>query len=185
MRDTVQEILTFWFQELQPHQWFTVDPGLDTQIKDRFLPVYEMACQGLDDEVGQTQAGALALCVLFDQFPRRMFRGTADAFATDDQALAVARYGVKRGFHHILPHAERFFLFLPYEHSERLEDQEQNLKNFKSMEAENPIAYMVARRRYEIFSRFGRFPERNAALGRENTEEEKSYILQINGFHMS
>lgn len=179
MRDSKQDILTFWFEETTPHQWFTIDSIFDQEIKDRFELTYQMSSEGLGDAWLNAPDGALALCLLLDQFPRHMYRGTPQMFLSDAEALSVAKNAINRGFDQMLNHEQRFFLYLPFEHSEKMEDQKRNLKLFESMAHENPIAYTVAKQRFDAFEKFGRFPERNAILGRENTAEEEKYLQGI------
>jgi uncharacterized protein (DUF924 family) len=167
--------------ECEPVQWFTVDRSFDDEITDRFSVTYDMGCEGLNDHWAEDADGALSLCLLFDQFPRHMFRGTPRIFATDDRALKIAKQAIARGFDQVLPHEQKFFLYLPFEHSEDAADQKRNLELFKAMAPQNPIAYAVAQQRYEVFNRFGRFPERNELLGRQSTPEEKQYLSSIKG----
>lgn len=176
MRDTKHEILQFWFEECEPPQWFIINQSFDDEISERFLTSYEMACEGLNDHWAEDAGGALALCLLLDQFPRHMFRGTARMVATDNKALAIAKQAIARGFDQVLPHEQRFFVYLPFEHSEELADQKKNLNLFEAMAVENPVAYHVAQQRFDVFEKFGRFPDRNAILGRKNTEDEETYL---------
>lgn len=99
--------------------------------------------------------------------------------ATDEKALAIAKHAISRGFDQVFAQEKKFFLYLPFEHSEKAADQKRNLQLFESMVSENPIAYHVAKQRYEIFEKFGRFPERNAILGRQNLPEEEDYLATI------
>ncbi|HCQ71033.1 MAG TPA: DUF924 domain-containing protein [Rhodospirillaceae bacterium] len=179
MRDSKQDILNFWFVESSPDQWFTYDPTYDDEIAERFTLTYTMACEGLGDAWSQSADGALALCLLFDQIPRHIFHGTPRMFATDTEALAVAKYAIKRGFDQGLPHEQRFFLYLPFEHSEKPADQKRSLELFEGIADHNPRAAHVARQRYDTFARFGRFPERNAILRRPSTKEELAYLKTI------
>lgn len=179
MKDTQQDILNFWFVESEPQQWFTIDRNFDEQVADRFALSYDMACEGLSDGWAEDADGALALCLLLDQFPRHMFRGTARMVATDEKALAITKHAIARGFDQVFPHEKKFFLYLPFEHSENAADQKRNLQLFEAMIPENPVAYHVAQKRYEIFEKFGRFPERNAILGRQNLPEEEEYLATI------
>lgn len=182
MRDTRQEITHFWFEETEPRLWFQRSDEFDSIIKDRFAMTYNMAKDGLCNSWNIDADGCLALCLLLDQFPRRMFRGTAAEFETDERALLIAKQAVSKGFDQILSPEKRFFLYIPFEHSERLSDQKKNLDLFKSMQDENPVAYFVAQQRYAVIEKHGRYPERNAALGRENTPEEKAYLVAKNSF---
>ena len=174
MRDTKQDIFHFWFMECD--QWFTLNQTFDDEITDRFAVTYDMGCEGLNDHWSKDADGAVALCLLFGQFPRHMFRGTPRMFATDDRALKVAKQALDRGFDQVLPHEQRLFMYLPFGHSENAADQKRNLELCKSMEHENPAAYAIAKQRFDIFDEFGRFPERNAILGRKNTAEEDAYL---------
>jgi uncharacterized protein (DUF924 family) len=172
MRDSKQEIVHFWFEETEPVLWFQVNPKFDDTIRDRFSLIYDMAADGLCNAWATDAEGALALCLVLDQFPRRLFRGSEKAFATDERALLIAKQAVQRGFDKLFPHERRFFFYMPFEHSEKLSDQKRNLELFKAMERENPVAYAVAEKRFAVIEKFGRFPDRNAALGRESTAEE-------------
>lgn len=182
MRDTRQEIVHFWFEETEPRLWFQRSDEFDSIIKDRFAMTYNMAKDGLCNGWNVDADGCLALCLLLDQFPRRMFRGTAAEFETDERALLIAKQAISKGFDQVLTPEKRFFLYIPFEHSERLSDQKKNLELFKSMQDENPVAHFVAQQRYAVIEKYGRYPERNAALGRENTPEEKAYLVAKNSF---
>jgi uncharacterized protein (DUF924 family) len=182
LRDTRQEIVHFWFEETEPRLWFQRSDEFDSIIKDRFAMTYNMAKDGLCNGWNVDADGCLALCLLLDQFPRRMFRGTAAEFETDERALLIAKQAISKGFDQLLTPEKRFFLYIPFEHSERLSDQKKNLELFKSMQDENPVAHFVAQQRYAVIEKYGRYPERNAALGRENTPEEKAYLVAKNSF---
>jgi uncharacterized protein (DUF924 family) len=182
LRDTRQEIVHFWFEETEPRLWFQRSDEFDSIIKDRFAMTYNMAKDGLCNGWNVDADGCLALCLLLDQFPRRMFRGTAAEFETDERALLIAKQAISKGFDQVLTPEKRFFLYIPFEHSERLSDQKKNLELFKSMQDENPVAHFVAQQRYAVIEKYGRYPERNAALGRENTPEEKAYLVAKNSF---
>lgn len=178
MRDTKAEVLHFWFNETQPQQWFQKNDDFDQAIRDRFMVTYEMARDGLCDAWQDDAAGCVALCVVLDQFPRNMFRGTAQAFATDAKALLVAKNTVARGFDLLVPSEKRRFIYLPYEHSESLNDQKKSIELFGKMKAEDPMGYDYALRHYEVIERYGRFPHRNAILNRSSTPEEEAYLAQ-------
>ena len=176
MRDTKEEILHFWFEETEPVQWFQRNETFDSQITDRFLVSYEMAQDGLCDGWNRDADGCLALCILLDQFPRNMFRDTPRAFATDDKALLIAKHTIRQGFDQVLPPIQRRFIYLPFEHSEKLPEQKRSLELFKTMQAEDPLGYDYAVRHYEVIEKYNRFPHRNKILGRENTPEEEEYL---------
>jgi len=167
-----KEVLKFWF-ERDRKAWFEKNPAFDEEIRQRFLPAYELGATGMLDSWKQAPASCLALVVLLDQFPRNMFRGTARAFAADPLALEAARTILDRGWDKAMTPDERVFAYLPFEHSEALQDQKLSLKLFEG----NPN-FEWARKHWEIIRRFGRFPHRNAALGRESTPEEIEFLKQ-------
>jgi uncharacterized protein (DUF924 family) len=176
MRDTKMEIVHFWFEETEPQLWFQTHEDFDARVRERFAVTYDMAKEGLCNSWSSDAEGCLALCLVLDQFPRRLYRGQAAAFATDEKALLVAKQAIHKGFDQVFTHEKRFFLYMPFEHSENISDQKRNLDLFKSMEKQNPLAYAVARQRYDIIEKFGRFPDRNAILGRASTDEERAWL---------
>ncbi|MEM8834078.1 MAG: DUF924 family protein [Pseudomonadota bacterium] len=178
MTDIQQDIINFWFEETQPPQWFQKDEKFDQEIQQRFGNAYQQAVTGEFDDWKQTAEGALAFCILLDQFPRNMFRDTPQAFATDAKALAVSKYAVEQGLDQQLEQKKRWFLYLPYEHSEDLADQQKSVDLFAEMKEENPIAYDYAVRHKDVIDQYGRFPHRNKILGRDNTPEEEKYLSQ-------
>jgi uncharacterized protein (DUF924 family) len=179
----IREILSFWFGD-QPlndapearEAWFNPTPEFDREIADRFLVNYDQTAAGdLDDLMGSAE-GCLALVILLDQFPRNMFRGTARAFAADGKALAVARHALDKGFDASLPPVACLFLYLPFEHSEDRADQERSVALFEALGNAHWLDYAVRHR--DIVARFGRFPHRNALLGRTSTAEEEDFLTQ-------
>ena len=173
-----QELLKFWFEESGTEFWFAKNDDFDQAIGGRFLGHYEAAARGEYDSWKKSGSGCVALCLLLDQFPRNLFRNDARAFATDNQALAIARQAVEQG----LDLAEgvtrelRKFLYLPFEHSENLGDQRLCLKLMS--ERLDPVGEDVewARKHLVIIERFGRFPHRNEVLGRQSTPEELKFL---------
>lgn len=176
MRDSRQDILNFWFVEAEPAQWFQTNLEFDHTIRERFSVVHEMAKKGLCNSWVSDAEGALALILVLDQFPRNMFRNTARAFESDEKALLVAKQTVHKGYDQLLSPEKRFFIYLPFEHSENMNDQKRNIELFKDIKDVNPLAYEHALRHKKTFDKFGRFPWRNKALGRENTPEEDEYL---------
>jgi len=165
-------VLEFWFQQ-DRKAWFEKNSAFDEQVRQRFLPHYEMAVAGqLADWQGEPK-NCLALVILLDQFPRNMFRGTARAFAADAQARDAARTILDQGWDRAFSPDERMFAYLPFEHSESLEDQERSLRLFEGNDN-----HEWARRHWDIIRRFGRFPHRNALLGRTSTPEEADFLRQ-------
>jgi len=171
-----QELLDFWLDELTPDDWFRGGDELDARIRDRWLPRWEEARAGAFREWTVTPQGCLALVLLLDQFPRNMFRGSALAFATDRRALAVARAAVLAGKDRKVDLPARAFLYLPFEHSEALVDQDRCVRLFLLAFGKDHEFLTHARAHREIIRRFGRFPYRNAALGRESSPEEIAFI---------
>jgi len=161
--DWRREVLTYWFG-LKPDRWWKPDDALDKDIRERFLQLWEQkrqlpASSFLDDPLT-----AMAGVILFDQFPRNMFRGHADQFSTDLLALAIAKGAVDRGFDDELQPQERGFLYMPFEHSESLEDQRRSVQLFTALGDDYLLGY--AKKHHDVIERFGRFPHRNAMLGR-------------------
>jgi uncharacterized protein (DUF924 family) len=167
-----QQLLDFWFGQ-DRKAWFEKNPAFDEEIRARFLALYEQAAAGELAGWQHAPESCLALVILLDQFPRNMFRAAARAFAADPLALAAARRIVERGWDREMSEDERTFAYLPFEHSESLEDQETSLRLFAGS-----ANYEWARRHWEIIRRFGRFPHRNAALGRISTPEEIEFLKQ-------
>lgn len=167
------DILAFW-QAAGPDKWFKKDAAFDEDIRARFLATYEAAAAGHLSDWENTAEGALALVVVIDQFPRNMFRGEARAFAADPLARQVADRALARGFDAQVPEAMRNFFYLPFEHSETLADQERCLAlNRAAGDADN---LKWAELHADIIRRFGRFPHRNAVLGRATTPEEQTFL---------
>lgn len=176
----VEDVLSFWFgpdPEERRAVWFQKDSKFDDAITARFASLYENALGGALDTMANTPRGCLALVILLDQFPRNMFRNDARAFATDEKALQLARLAIKNGFDRELTDLQRQFLYMPYQHSEVLEDQRRSVVLFETLDA-NTHEYAV--RHLEIVERFGRFPHRNAALGRDSTEAEAAFLSEPN-----
>ncbi|HVP07979.1 MAG TPA: DUF924 family protein [Burkholderiales bacterium] len=168
------EVLEFWFGR-DAKTWFGKDPQFDADIRSRFLPLYERAAAGELAGWKQAPGSCLALVIALDQFPRNMFRGTARAFAADALALEAGCTIVARGWDRNFSIDERTFAYLPFEHSESLEDQNRSCELMRPLGEET---YRYAVRHREIIERFGRFPHRNAVLGRESTPEELEFLSQ-------
>ncbi|HEU4838600.1 MAG TPA: DUF924 family protein [Micavibrio sp.] len=178
MKDSAQYILNFWFEETQPPQWFQVNPEFDRTIKNRFEDSYEKGAMGIYDDWKMDPDECLALCLLLDQFPRNMYRGTAKAFATDGKALVAAKFALSKGFDQVLAPIKRRFLYLPFEHSENLNDQRKCVELFEKMKKDDPLGYDYAMRHLKVIEKYGRFPHRNKILSRMNTPEEEEYLAQ-------
>lgn len=163
------DVLKFWFG-LTYDQWFGSDPALDHRIKQRFVKLWVEKRQLPVGAFLDAPLTALAGVILFDQFPRNMFRCDAEQFATDHLALAIAKGAVDKSFDEELASDERAFLYLPFEHSENLADQNRSILLFTALGDPRYLKY--ARLHRDIIERFGRFPHRNAILGRAARGEE-------------
>lgn len=176
-----KRILTFWFGTAdlaEPVEfreaWFTRDDAFDQEIRASFSNEVESALRGELDRMAGTAEGALALLLLLDQFTRNLFRGTPRAFSGDARARTIARSALARGFDAAMSPNHRIFLYLPFEHSEDLADQARSVALFATLN--DPRAYDYAVRHKDVIVRFGRFPHRNAALGRDSTKEEIEFL---------
>lgn len=178
MKDSKNDILEFWFVETQPAQWFLKNDDFDAQCSERFLSDYELGAAGIFDSWMDSAEGSLALCILLDQLPRNMFRNSPAAFATDAKALKVAVHAVAKRFDMLMPAMKRRFLYLPFEHSESLLDQNKSVALFETMQNDDPMAYQYALRHRAVIDQYGRFPHRNAVLGRVSTPSEEEYLSQ-------
>ena len=165
-------VLEFWFTR-ERKAWFEKNPAFDEEIRSRFLPLFEKGFSGGLEGWKADPRACLALVILFDQFPRNMFRGTARAFAADHLARDAAKVIVQNNWDKAMTPDERTFAYLPFEHSESIEDQKLSMRLFEG----NPNLEW-ARKHWEIIRRFGRFPHRNAALGRQSTAEEIEFLRQ-------
>ena len=181
MHPVADDILTFWFQttdlsaELERRQvWFRSTPEFDREIARRYTDIHERAAGGAFDFFVETQAECLALVLMLDQFPRNIFRGTPRAFGSDAKAREIARAALERGHDLGLCAAFRVFFYLPFEHSENLADQERGVPLYRALDEERALNAALGHR--DAIRRFGRFPHRNAVLGRENTPEEAEYL---------
>jgi len=163
------DVLDFWFG-LDSKQWWKADPALDHRIKQSFLKLWAEKRQLPADSFLTDPLTALAGVILFDQLPRNMFRGHADQFATDHLALAVAKEAISNGLDEELQKDERKFLYMPFQHSENLDDQNRSLLLFSEIGDDEQIEY--AKKHRDIIERFGRFPHRNAVLGRAPRPDE-------------
>lgn len=183
----VTEILDFWFGSPKSVDygkersfWFTKNSEFDKELGDRFLLDYEQAARGELDYMQDSPQGCLALILLLDQFGRNMFRGTPKSFATDAKALSIAKNAVERECDRVLLPVQRWFIYLPFEHSENLADQERCVELFSTLSDDPASASTIdyALRHKAVIERFGRFPHRNKILGRETTPAEAEFLTQ-------
>jgi uncharacterized protein (DUF924 family) len=170
----VAEVLRYWLEELTLEQCFQKSDAIDATIRERFGALHEQLAA--NDGTVRTEAPRelLAAIIVFDQFSRNLFRGSTKAFATDPIALRLARAATADGFDQAMSKRERMFVYLPFEHSENAADQEQSIALFAQLGDENLDKYAMAHK--VIIDRFGRFPHRNAVLGRASTPEEIAFL---------
>ncbi|OHC38611.1 DUF924 family protein [Rhodanobacter soli] len=186
MPATAQDVLDFWFAEAGTAHWFAADAAFDAQIRARFGAAVEAAANDRLDDWADTPSGWLALLILLDQFPRNLYRHDPRAWAADASAQRVALSGLARSDDRQLPAVQRVFAYLPLEHAEDSALQQRSVELFEALCAEVPTEQRkqfeefldYARRHREVIARFGRFPHRNATLGRASTPEEMLYLAQ-------
>ena len=184
----VDQILDFWFKPDEssygklPLVWFANNPKFDEALRRNFQTDYQLAAADKLNHWQTSPQSCLALILLLDQFPRNFYRGQSQAFATDSQALTVAKVAVANRFDLQLPFVQRWFVYLPFEHSENLDDQRRSVELFQQLcedpVSAQPIAFAI--RHLEIIERFGRFPHRNHILGRTTTLEEAEFLKEPN-----
>ncbi|NJL67954.1 MAG: DUF924 domain-containing protein [Microcoleus sp. SM1_3_4] len=182
-----REILDFWFDKADSPEfgksqkkWFEKNLDFDSEVRSRFLSQYELAVSGQLDSWQDSPQECLAFIILLDQFSRNMFRGTPQAFAADDRALIAAEKAVKNQFDRELLPVQRWFIYLPFEHSENLAHQQKSVELFSQLGSDSDSQMVIdyAKRHLEVIARFGRFPHRNQILGRETTLEEAEFLKQ-------
>jgi uncharacterized protein (DUF924 family) len=171
-----RNVLDFWLKDTPSAKWFANDPALDAQIRSRFEDAWRLGCAGGLEDWESEPNGALALIILFDQFPRNMFRGSHEAFASDSLAREIAKRAIAEKRDLEVPAALRSFFYLPFSHSENLADQETCVQLNRERLGENDVSYRFALMHRDAIKRFGRFPARNKALGRTNTPEEQEFL---------
>ena len=165
----LSDVVRFWFGQ-PDEKWWKADPAFDEEVRERFERRWNEKRQLPADRFLDHPLTALAAVVLFDQFPRNMFRGHAEQFATDHLALTVASEAVDRGFDDQLEPRERGILYMPFQHSERLADQKRSLQLFTALGNDFQLGF--AQKHHDVIARFGRFPHRNAMLGRAPRSDE-------------
>jgi uncharacterized protein (DUF924 family) len=176
---TPAEIVAFW-REAGPKRWFTPEPAFDEACKSRFLFTYEAAARGDLNQWELTPEGSLAEILLLDQFPRNLFRGTRRVYATDPAALMAADRAIERGHDKATSPDLRRFFYLPFMHAEELAEQDRSVALAEAFGEADYTKW--ARHHRDIVARFGRFPHRNALLGRSSTDEERRFLEEEGGF---
>jgi uncharacterized protein (DUF924 family) len=167
------DVLTYWLTA-GPEKWFAKSSRFDDALRLRFEPTHHAAARGEYASWQETDDGCAALLLLLDQFPRNLFRGSAHAFATDPLARAIARRAIQRGFDETVDPRLRPFFYLPFEHSEDMADQKLSIELFATAGDTDGLKW--AKLHLDIIERFGRFPHRNAVLGRETIPEEQAFL---------
>jgi uncharacterized protein (DUF924 family) len=167
-------VIDFW-REAGPARWFKKDAAFDQEFRERFLALHERAAAGELDHWAGAALGALALLILLDQFPRNAFRGSARMYATDERACRIAKAALARGLDREVPEELRNFMYLPLMHSEDPQDQALSVAMTAALGGE---PHRFALHHQDIIRRFGRFPHRNALLGRASTPEEEQFIAE-------
>jgi uncharacterized protein (DUF924 family) len=170
----VDAVLHFWFEELSQKDWFSSSTRVDEKCRSRFGDSYAALKADPLDPASADARTLLAAVIVLDQFPRNMFRKTPKAYATDANALTLARHAVESGKDRSLPQMQRYFLYMPFMHSEDLLAQAQSVRVFNELGSPDGVKY--ARHHHDIVERFGRFPHRNAILGRRSTSEELEFL---------
>ena len=176
--DLIEEIVQFWFSEEVRPKWFNSTEAFDDELRDRYSGVWGLARAGRYDHWELEPLGALALVIVLDQFPLNMFRENARQYSTEARAREVATRAIEQGFDAQLTDAQKAFLYLPFMHSESLPDQDRAVELYDQAGLEDNLRY--AHHHRDVVRRFGRFPHRNAALGRESSDEELEYLKKAN-----
>jgi uncharacterized protein (DUF924 family) len=172
----IAQVLEFWFAPGREKQWFVKDAAFDREVDERLGALHAKATTGAFEAWQASARGCLALVILFDQVPRNIHRGGAEAYAYDWQALAVLEQALAKGLDQQLSELERWFFYLPLEHSEDLDHQDRCVALMSELANSDRLRWAIAHR--DVIARFGRFPHRNAALGRESTAEEAEFLTQ-------
>lgn len=174
------EVLDFWFSDHMKPDWFAKSDQIDEEITEKFADTYQAAHDGYLDKWMKQADHALALCIVLDQFPRNMFRGSPRSFESNDLALAHARTALGKGYDQQLDATRRQFMYLPFMHSEDLADQDRSVELYEALGNRHSLHF--AREHRDIVARFGRFPHRNAVLGRTDTPDEAGFLETHKGF---
>lgn len=172
---SAEDVYTFWFADHDEKDWYGGAPEFDALLDQQFRTTHQAVAQCEASAWRETPRGRLAEIIVLDQFSRQLHRGSREAFASDTMALALAQEAIARGLDMVLPERERGFLYMPFMHSESLHIHDLALPLFEALN-ENMLEF--ERKHRALIERFGRFPKRNAALGRPSTEAEIAYIAQ-------
>lgn len=177
---TPNDIRDFWFSDAVQPYWFARSDEVDERIRNDFADAYEAAHRGDLDHWMKNAPDALSLIIALDQFPRNLFRGSGRSFESNDSALSYARTALDHAYNRELSETERQFFYLPFMHSEELADQNRSVKLYEALGNESALDF--AHQHRDIIAQFGRFPHRNAVLGRNDTSEEAEFLKTHSGF---
>ncbi|MDZ7655384.1 MAG: DUF924 family protein [Sulfurimicrobium sp.] len=171
---TPGDILEFWYSEPMASRWFSSSPQLDAEIRAKYEQLWRAAAEDRLEDWKNSPQGCLALVIVLDQLPLNMFRGEARSFSTEQQAVEVCKLAIARGYEKQIVRERLGFLYMPLMHSENIDDQDLSVQMFEQAGLEGNLRF--ARHHHELIRRFGRFPHRNAILGRESSREELEYL---------
>lgn len=175
-----QAVLDFWFADSSKPLWFRSTPEFDARIREQFAATWLSAQTGKLDHWADSADGTLALVILLDQFPLNMYREDARRYSTEALSRKIAERAIAQGWDHLMSAEQKSFLYLPFMHSESLTDQERSVALFTAADLRDNLRW--ARHHYDIIARFGRFPHRNAAMGRTSTQAELDWLNSDEGF---
>jgi uncharacterized protein (DUF924 family) len=181
MTESPQSIVDFWFSGAVRPLWFKSTPEFDNQLRERFEQLWRQAAAGKLDSWAKSAEGALALVILLDQIPLNIFRGKASSFSTEAKAREITGRAIDKGWDTTLTDVQKTFLYMPFMHSETPADQDRAVSLYQAAGLEYNLKF--ARHHQDIIRRFGRFPHRNAILGRESTAAELAYLASDEAFH--
>jgi len=173
-------LLDYWFSAHMKKHWFNSTQAIDNDIRERFLPTWEAALRHELDGWLATDEGALAMIILLDQLPLNMFRGQVKSFSTEQLAVKIARQAINQGLDKTLDSSRQVFMYMPFMHSENMNDQDKSVALFKHAGMQESLKFAEHHR--SIVQQFGRFPHRNAILGRRSTEKELVYLASDEAF---
>ena len=177
---TIEQVLNFWFSKPMSDHWFSSTPEIDQRIIDGYESLWKQARAGKLNTWQESSDGCLALCIILDQIPLNMFRGTAKSFSTEQQAVEITKHAIKEAFDDEVPNDRVSFLYMPLMHSENMDDQNLAVQCFEKVKLEGNLKF--AKHHRGIVEKYGRFPHRNEALGRVSSQAEMEYLNSDKAF---
>ena len=181
MLDKAEEIVRYWFSDAVKPLWFNSTVEFDNELRDRYLDIVNAALNNELTDWLQSPVGCLALVIVLDQFPLNIFRGKAESFSGESKSRQVAQHAIAKGFDQNLSDEQKAFLYMPFMHSENLEDQDFSVELFKKAGLKENLRF--ANHHRDIVRSFGRFPHRNKILNRESSKAELAYLASDKAFH--